>query len=96
MYTMIRRYGGVDRGALEDALGRVETELAPRLRASPGFVRAYVLAEGDAVYSVTVYDDRRTAEAAAGEAGEWARRNLAGLATSVDEVASGDLVLEIA
>jgi hypothetical protein len=92
VYTIIRRYEGVDKGKMEAAIGRVESELKPRIQQARGFVGYYlILGDDDTVATISVFEDRETAEASAREVREWVQENVADAVPNAPQVTQGDV-----
>jgi heme-degrading monooxygenase HmoA len=92
MYSSMRYYAG--NAALVEALLENESEVRRIIGEIDGF-RAYYLIRtdaGDAV-SVSVYDDKASAERSNEAAAEWLRENLADLEVRPPNVSEGEVVL---
>jgi hypothetical protein len=74
MHVAIRRNGLI--GSPGEAARRARDHIVPLLRGWPGFRghRAFVAPTGDAVYSVSVFDDREAAMDAHGRSGRGSPR----------------------
>ena len=98
MYMAIRRYQ-TDPGAIAEITKRVQSEFAPMISRSPGFVSYYVLASRDRgqgiVTSVSIFESQPQAEESARMAADWVHRRLSSLiANPWDvEVISGEITV---
>jgi hypothetical protein len=95
MYAVVRRYQGVT--TPEEVARRVNETAIPMATASPGFVAYYALDAGEGVMaSVSVFDDRGSADAFSERALAWLRDNLTAFVPNPPEVTAGEVVAEIA
>ena len=63
MYGVVRRYQGIDPGAVDEIMRKGTERLLPIIKETPGFVAHYVLnAEGGVMVSVSLFEDRAGAE----------------------------------
>jgi len=89
MYTVIRRYHGVQQA--EEVARRAVEEFAPTLRDQPGFQGYWVVNAGDGVLAtVSVFESQETAEASTAAAATWVQENLANLVPNPPRVTSGE------
>ena len=95
MHAMVRTNAG--KGGLLDGLApRVRDGLVPILRQAPGFRSYCALASEDGhLVSVSVFDDRPTAEAANAKVREWVTRNLRDALPDPPEVLAGEVRREL-
>jgi hypothetical protein len=91
MYVIIRKYSG--KGGLMDRLApQVRDGLVPLLRQAPGFRSYCALASEDGhLVSVSVFDDRPTADAANAKVREWVAANLRDALPDPPEVLAGEV-----
>lgn len=91
MYVMIRKYAG--KGSLMDKLvPQVRDGLVPLLRQAPGFRRYCAFASEDGhIVSVSVFDDRNSADAANASVREWVGANLRDSLLEPPEVLAGEV-----
>jgi hypothetical protein len=91
MHAMVRKYSG--KGRLLDGLApKVRDGLVPLLRQAPAF-RSYCCfaSEDGHLVSVSVFDDRPTADAANAKAREWVAANLRDALPDPPEVLAGEV-----
>jgi hypothetical protein len=95
MHVMIRKYAG--KGDLIDRLvPQVRDGLVPLLRPAPGFQRYCAFASEDGhIVSVSVFDDRRAADAANDRVREWVAANLRDALPEPPEVLAGEVRRDI-
>jgi hypothetical protein len=95
MHAMVRKYAG--KGGLLDGLApRVRDGLVPLLRQAPGFRSYCCFASVDGhLVSVSVFDDRPTAEAANVKVREWVISNLRDALPDPPEVLAGEVRREV-
>jgi quinol monooxygenase YgiN len=92
MYVMIRKTKLA--GALDEAVRRARDHIVPLVQGRPGF-RGYcgfASEQGDAVYAISVFDDRDTAMDAHGRVREWIGANMRDLMPEEPEVVAGETV----
>ncbi len=94
MYVVIRRtkLGG----PAEDAARRTRDHIVPLVEGRPGFrgYCAFVSEQGDAAYSVSVFDDRDTAMDAHQRVRQWVEANMRDLMPEEPEVVAGETVFD--
>jgi hypothetical protein len=88
MYATVRRYKNAK--ALSDAMSARTDEVRKLISAVPGFVNYFAIRDGDAVTSVSVYDDKAGCDESTRLAGEWVRTNVSPLPGS-PEVSGGEV-----
>ena len=95
MYVVVRKYAG--KGGLLDGLApRVRDGLVPILRQAPGFKRYCAFASEDGhLVSVSVFDDRPTADAANAKVRAWVAAELRDALPDPLEVLAGKLRREL-
>ena len=92
MYAAIRRYNAV-KGAAETIAHRVNEEFLPMVRQLPGFAGYYVIDPGDGtLISVSLFDERASAEESTRVATGWARERLSHLITTAPVISTGRVV----
>ena len=91
MYGTVRRYEGITDTA--EAGRRVAEQFVPLLKEIPGFVAYHWVDAGNGIMaSMTVYEDRASAEASDEKAAAWVRENAQDLYTNPPEVTHGEVV----
>ncbi len=94
MYVVIRRtkLGGPP----EEAVQRTRDHIVPLVQGRPGFrgYCAFVAEQGDAAYSVSMFDDRDTAMNAYGRVRDWVAANMRDLMPEEPEVVAGETVFD--
>ena len=92
MYAAVRRYNALENATATIAT-RVNEEFLPQLRQMPGFVAYYVVDGGDGtLISVSVFEDRNTAEESTRQATAWVRERLAHLIRTAPVISTGPVV----
>ena len=95
MYASVRRYDGVTDS--RELTRRVNEGFIPILRQIPGFVDYYfVAAEGGVVVSVSVFEDRASAEESNARASDYVRENLAAVLPNPPQITAGEVVAHTA
>jgi heme-degrading monooxygenase HmoA len=91
MYTVIRRYQGVQQ--TEDVVRRVIEEFAPQLRDQPGFQGYWVVDAGNGVVTtVSMFETEEAAAASTAAAATWVQENLAHQVPNPPRVTAGDTI----
>ena len=94
MYVVIRRtkLGG----SAEEAVQRARDHIVPLVQGRPGFrgYCAFVTEQGDAAFSVSVFDDRDTALDAQQRVRRWIEANMRDLMPEEPEVVAGETVFD--
>jgi len=91
MFATIRRYQ-VKKGALAEIAPKVQSGLVPILSRQPGFIAYHAIDGGhDVAISVSIYQDRASADAANAAAADWVKANIAAL-TGPAEITVGEVV----
>ena len=94
MYVVIRRtkLGG----PAEEAARRTRDHIVPLVEGRPGFrgYCAFVTEQGDAAYSISVFDDKDTAMDAHGRVRQWVEANMLDLMPEEPEVVAGEAVFD--
>jgi len=91
MYTVIRRYEGVDDA--DEVIRRATEEFAPQLTDQPGFQGYWVVdAGGGVIASISVFDTQSAAEDSTKAAASWVQENLAELVPNSPQITAGATV----
>ena len=94
MYVVIRRtkLGG----PAEEAARRARDHIVPLVQGRPGFrgYCAFVAEQGDAAYSISVFDDKDTALVAHQRVRRWIEANMRDLMPEEPEVVAGETVFD--
>ena len=94
MYVVVRRTGLA--GSAEEAIRRTRNNIVPLLLRRAGF-RGYcgfVAEQGDAAYSVSIFDDKNTAMEAHQNVRAWIDANMRDLMPEEPEVVAGETVFD--
>jgi hypothetical protein len=95
MYATIRRYDGVTDA--REATRRVNEGFIQIVREIPGFVDYYCIdAGGGVVVSVSVFQDRASAEESNARAANYVRENLASVLPNPPLITAGEVVAHTA
>ena len=95
MYATIRRYDGVTNAS--EAIRRVNEGFIPIISAIPGFAAYYwVDAGGGVMISVSVFQDRASAEESNSRASDYVRENLVSVLPNPPQITAGEVVAETA
>lgn len=90
MYATVRRYKNA--AALADAMSSKTDEVRKLIGGVPGFVSYYATRDGDAVTSVSIYNDKAGCDESTRLAGQWVRENVkAGV--GAPEVSGGEVFI---
>jgi quinol monooxygenase YgiN len=94
MYVVIRKTGLT--GSPEEAARRTRNHIVPLLLERPGFrgYCAFVTEQGDAAYSVSIFDDKDTAMDAHQRVRSWVNANMRDLMPEEPEVVAGETVFD--
>jgi hypothetical protein len=90
MYATVRRYENA--GALADAMSAKRDDVQKLISEVPGFVNYYATREGDAITTVSIYNDKAGCDESTRLAREWVRENVQGHITP-PEVSGGDVYI---
>jgi hypothetical protein len=83
-------------GATPEIARRAREGFVPLIASRPGFVAYYLVSLGDdQVLTVTIFQDRATAEESAIRSADWNRQNLAHLFPNPVEATTGDVLVQI-
>ena len=89
MYTVIRRYQGVQDSA--EVARRAVEEFAPQLRDQPGFQGYWAVDAGDGVTAtITVFDTEEQAVASVAAAAAWVQENMPSQIPNPPQVTAGE------
>ena len=88
MYTVIRRYQGVQDGA--EVARRAVEEFAPQLSEQPGFQGYWAVDAGDGVLAtITVFETEEAAANSSAAAASWIQGNIANLVPNPPQITAG-------
>ena len=90
MYATVRRYKNAE--ALADAMAAKSNEVKDLITGIPGFVHYYATREGDAVTSISIYNDEAGCDESTRRARVWVQANVTSM-PSAPEVSSGEVFL---
>jgi hypothetical protein len=91
MYASVRRYDGVT--DVREVTRRVNEGFIQIVREIPGFVDYYCIdAGGGVVVSVSVFQDRASAEESNARASDYVRENLASVLPNPPQITAGEVV----
>ena len=95
MYATIRRYDGVTNPS--EAIRRVNEGFIPIISEIPGFAAYYwVDAGGGVMISVSVFQDRASAEESNSRASDYVRENLVSVLPNRPQITAGEVVAHTA
>jgi hypothetical protein len=95
MYATVRRYDGVTDA--REAARRVNEGFVQIVSEIPGFVAYYCIDGGDGVItSVSVFQDRASAEQSNARASDYVRENLAAVFPNRPQITAGEVVAHTA
>jgi heme-degrading monooxygenase HmoA len=95
MFAAIRYYQA-EPPSIDEVVRRVEEGFVPVIRNMAGFVSYFVLIpteREEEIVSVSVFEDRQSAEESNGKAAEWVAQNLGELLRPSPEFADGQVVV---
>ena len=92
MYATIRRYK-IRSEQVEAVTRKIAEDLLPLISAVPGFVSYDVVAEGDRMWTVSVFETEDGATESARRAKEYVEQNLASLLPTPPETARGEVIV---
>jgi len=94
LYLVIRKFSQIR--SVSEAARRAETGIGQILRQSPGFRAYYVFDAGNGVGgSVTIFEDRDSAQGANEKALSWVRASLLDLIQDEPEITSGEVLVSL-
>jgi len=92
MFATIRRYS-VKPGSLKDIAQKVQSQLVRELARQPGFISYHAIDAGNNVaISVSLYQDRASADAANKAVAQWVQQQIMPLSGPATDVAIGEVV----
>jgi quinol monooxygenase YgiN len=95
MYASVRRYDGVT--DVREAIRRVNEGFVQIVSEIPGFVAYYwVDADGGVMISVSVFQDRASAEESNAKAAGYVREKMASLLPNPPQITAGEVVAHTA
>ena len=95
MYATIRRYDGVTNAS--EAIRRVNEGFIQIISEIPGFAAFYlVVAGGGGMISVSVFQDRASAEESNARASDYVRENLVSVLPNPPQISAGEVVAHTA
>jgi hypothetical protein len=93
MYATVRQYKNAQ--ALVDAMSAKKDEVKQIISGVPGFVAYYATREGDAMTSVSIYNDKAGCDESTRRAREWVGKNVkAGV--GAPDISGGDVFISFA
>ena len=95
MFAAIRYYQA-EPPSIDEVVRRVEEGFVPVIRNMAGFISYFVLIpteREEEIVSVSVFEDRQSAEESNGKAAEWVAQNLGELLRPSPEFADGQVVV---
>ena len=95
MFAAIRYYQA-DPPSIDEVVRRVQNDFVPLVRDTQGFVSYFILIPSereDEIVSVSVFEDRQSAEESDRKAAEWVAQNLSELLRPAPEFADGRVVV---
>ena len=95
MFVAIRQYK-IRLDAVDEVTRQVQEGFLPLIRQSPGFIDYYWLNAGNGfLVSLSIFQDRATAEASTELAADYVRQHLATLVRNPPEVIEGEVILRV-
>jgi hypothetical protein len=95
MYATVRRYDGVT--DIHEATRRVNEGFIQIVSEIPGFVAYYLIdAGGGVLTSVSIFQDRASAEQSNARASDYVRKNLASVLPNPPQITAGEVVAHTA
>ena len=93
MYAVIRRYAGVP--VLIKALEQKQEEVRDVVGSTPGFISYYAMRDGETLATVTICQDRDSAEESSRRAAHWLSENVKAQRVRPPEAVGGDVFIHI-
>lgn len=93
MYIVVRTWANA--GALADEIKKRQQEVTDLISGVPGFVAYYASRSGETLTTVTVTEDREGSRESTRLAGEWVKKNLAGVSIAAPQIAEGETFLQV-
>ena len=92
MYATIRRYK-IKSEQVGEVTRKITEDFLPLISQVPGFVSYDVVAEGDRMWTVSVFETEAGAIDSSRRAGEYVRQNLASVLPTPPETARGEVTV---
>jgi hypothetical protein len=92
MYATIRRYQ-IKSEQVEAVTRKITEDFLPLISQVPGFVSYDVVAQGDRMWSVSVFETESGATESTRRAGEYVRQNLASVLPTPPATAQGEVTV---
>lgn len=93
MYAVIRRYTGVP--GLISALEHQPEVIRDVIGTTPGFISYYAMRDGEALATITVCQDRESAEETSRRAAHWVAENVKAQRVRPPEAIGGDVFIHV-
>ena len=94
MYASVRRYQ-LKPGTEAEIIERAREGFVPIISEDPGFVAYYIVDAGDgAVATISIFEEKNSADVSNTMAADWIRRHLSELFAGSPEVVTGEVVVE--
>ena len=93
MYATTRQYSGLDRSAL-DEIARRRGEVEEFVRGLPGLVSWFVFTTENSMTTITISEDRKTAEDIVLQVASWIRQNMPTFLPNPPEVKMGEVIAQ--
>lgn len=91
MYATIRQYKNAK--ALVDAMSAKKDDVKKLISEVPGFVAYYATREGDAVTTISVYNDKAGCDESTNRARQWVAENVKSAAVGAPQISGGDVFI---
>ena len=95
MHAMVRTYAGGGAAQLFDALEANKAAVEAVIRSVPGLVSYTMLRTADGGVTVTVCQDKASADESLRLSREWMQQNLPGMSASAPSISEGGVVVQI-
>lgn len=93
MYVSVRRYT-TRPGSAQEVAKRARERFVPLVSQMPGFKAYYIIDAGEGVLaSISVFEDRESAEASDREAKSYVQGNLASFLPNPPEITAGEVIV---
>jgi hypothetical protein len=93
MYAVVRKYSGVP--ALIKALEQQPDVIRDVIGTTPGFISYYAMRDGEALATVTICQDRESADETSRRAAHWVSENVTAQRVRPPEVVGGDVFIHV-
>ena len=93
VYVTTRHYSGLDRSSL-DEIARRRDEIETFVKGRPGLRGWYAIASGDSMTTITISEDRQSAEETITQVAAWIRENMPTFLPNPPEVRMGEVIAE--